>query len=72
MRRWVIFLDQWEQALATGKEVIVLGDMNLDLLKFDTAGVHQPLVDAMMENIYPHGVVQCVKAATQFWSGQCS
>ena len=26
MRRWVIFLDQWETALETGKEVIVLGD----------------------------------------------
>ena len=32
MRRWVIFLDQWETALATGKEVIVLGDCNLDQL----------------------------------------
>ena len=33
MRRWVIFLDPWEQALATGKEVLVLGDTNLDHLK---------------------------------------
>ena len=70
MRRWVIFLDQWELALATGKEVIVLGDINLNSLKFDNAGVNQPLVDAMMENIYPHGVVQCVKGATHFWPGQ--
>ena len=70
MRRWIIFLDQWEKALATGKEVIVLGDVNLDHLKFDKAGVLQPLVDAMMARIYPHGVIQCVQTATHFWPGQ--
>ena len=70
MRRWVIFLDQWEQALATGKEVMVLGDINLDHFRFDRAGGLQPLVDAMVERIYPSGVVQCVQAATHFWPGQ--
>ena len=70
MRRWVIFLDQWEQALRTGREVIVLGDVNLDHFKFDKAGVLQPLVNSMKERIYPHGVVQCVQAATRFWPGQ--
>ena len=70
MRRWVIFLDQWEQALATGKEVLVLGDCNLDLFKFDRAGVLQPLVDSMMQRIYPHGVVQCVQGPTHSWPGQ--
>ena len=70
MRRWVIFLDQWEQALATGKEVLVLGDINLDHIKFDKAGGLQPLVDTMVEKIYPSGVVQCVKTATHFWPGQ--
>ena len=49
MRRWIIFIDQWEQALATGKEVIVLGDCNLDLLKFDNAGAEQPFVDLMLQ-----------------------
>ena len=70
MRRWVIFLDQWEQALATGKEVIVLGDCNLDHFKFNHSGVLQPLVDTMMNRIYPHGVAQCVQVATHFWPGQ--
>ena len=69
-RRWVIFLDQWEQALASGKEVIVLGDCNLDFLKFGNSGVLQPLVDAMFERIYPHGVVQCVQEPTHSWPGQ--
>ena len=70
MRRWVIFLDQWEMALATGKEVIVLGDYNLDFLKFNSAGVLQPLVDTMLQRIYPHGVIQCVQGPTHSWPGQ--
>ena len=32
--RWVIFLEQWEKALDTGKEVVVMGDFNLDFLTF--------------------------------------
>ena len=70
LRRWIIFLDQWENALATGKEVIVLGDCNLNHLKFGSLGVLQPLVDSMMEKVYPHGVVQCVQGATHSWPGQ--
>ena len=57
----MIFFEQWEKALASGKEVVVLGDINLDHFKFDRAGVLQPLVDSMMERIYPHAVVQCVQ-----------
>ena len=30
LARWVIFLEQWEKALDTGKECIVMGDFNLD------------------------------------------
>ena len=70
IRRWSIFLDQWEQAVASGKEVIVMGDINLDFLKFGRAGNLQPLVDLLMERIYPHGVVQCVQGPTHFWPGQ--
>ena len=70
MRRWIIFIDQWEQALDTGKEVIVLGDCNLDLLKFDNAGAEQPLIDLMLQRIYPHGVIQCVQDSTRSWPGQ--
>ena len=70
LRRWVIFLDQWDRALTTGKEVIVMGDCNIDHLKFSRAGSLQPLVDAMLERIYPHGVVQCVQGVTHSWPGQ--
>ena len=64
------FLDQWERALDTGKEVIVLGDCNLDFLKFNDAGQLQPLVDLVLERIYPHGVQQLVKVPTRSWPGQ--
>ena len=33
--RWITFLDQWERALDTGKEVIMMGDFNLDYLRYD-------------------------------------
>ena len=70
MARWCIFLDQWEKALATEKEVIVLGDFNLDHLKFTNSGRLQPMVDKMIESVFPHGVVQCVKGATHSWPGR--
>ena len=72
LQRWLIFLDQWERALGTGKEVIVLGDCNLDHQKFDNAGVLQPLVDSLVQQIYPHGVVQCVQDVTHSRPGQVS
>ena len=53
----MIFLDKCEKALATGKQVIVLGDCNLDHLKFDRSGVLQPLVDGMMDKVNLHCVV---------------
>ena len=70
LERWLTFLDQWERALGTGKEVIVMGDCNLDFLKFDDAGQLQPLVDLVLENIYPHGVQQLVQVPTRSWPGQ--
>ena len=70
LERWLTFLVQWERALGTGKEVIVMGDCNLDFLKFDDAGQLQPLVDLVLENIYPHGVQQLVQVPTRSWPGQ--
>ena len=67
--RWIIFVDQWTRALDTGKEVIVMGDCNLDFFKFNDAGQLQPLVDLVVENIYPHGVQQLVTVPTHSWPG---
>ena len=70
LARWSIFLEQWSQALASGKEVIVMGDCNLDHFKFTNAGQLQPLVDALIQEIYPHGVQQCVQGVTHSWPGR--
>ena len=68
--RWSIFLNQWERALDSGKEVIVMGDFNLDYFKFSNSGQLQPLVDKLVEQIYPHGVQQVVQGPTHSWPGK--
>ena len=75
--RWIIFLDQWERALATGKEVHVLGDINLNHLNWTKPNLSpndqtyrlKPLINALFTTILPHGVTQCVKVATRVWPG---
>ena len=68
--RWSTFLNQWQRALDSGKEVIVMGDFNLNHFKFTDAGQLQPLVDQLIEEIYPHGVQQCVQGPTHSWPGR--
>ena len=68
--RWSVFLDQWVRALESGKEVIVMGDFNLNFFKFTNAGQLQPLINQLMEQVYPHGVQQCVQGPTHSWPGQ--
>ena len=70
--RWSIFLNQWERALDSGKEVVVLGDFNLDYFKLTNMGQLQPLVDQLIEQIYPHGVQQLVQGPTHSWPGQAN
>ena len=47
-----------------------MGDCNLDYLKLTDAGQLQPLIDLMLERIYPHGVQQSVQVPTRSWPGQ--
>ena len=35
LARWILFLEQWEKALDSGKECKVMGDFNPDFLKFN-------------------------------------
>ena len=71
--RWIIYLEQWEKALDTGKEVVVMGDFNLDFLTFhrpDLSSSSQafrmkPLVEEMFARVVSHGVKQCVVGATR-------
>ena len=34
MDRWISFLDQWERAVGSGKEICVMGDINLNFLNW--------------------------------------
>ena len=76
--RWITFLEQWERALDSGKECIVMGDFNLDFLTFNRDNFSsssqarlKPLVEELYARVVPHGVKQCVLGPTrQGWAGQ--
>ena len=70
--RWLIFLDRWEAALREDREVIVLGDINLDFLKWgrdlpasDSNARLKGLTDSLFTRIFPLGVSQLVRTATR-------
>ena len=73
LQRWLIFLEKWEQALSEGREVLVLGDMNLDFLKWnrrdlptnDSSCRLKQLNEHLFTKIFPHGVSQPVTVATR-------
>ena len=78
LARFVTFLDQWERAVATGREICVLGDFNLDFLHFGRNNVPansqsarlKQLTEELFERIIPHGFVQMVSVFTRSWPGQ--
>ena len=78
LERWCGFLDQWEAAISTESEIIVIGDANLDFLKWRdeniTTSSHtyrlRPLVTQLFDRIIPHGFVQLVSVATRICQGQ--
>ena len=69
------FLDQWEKAIAEGKECHVIGDCNLDFLTWKDPSLPdlskpdelKPLVNQLFDKIFPFGFVQHVSTATRFW-----
>ena len=79
LTRWLEFLSQWEAALSENKEVVVLGDCNLNFLTFNEAcsdhvadaqtNKLKSLVQALFSRILPLGVTQCVQVATRHWPG---
>ena len=69
-----MFLDQWERALSTGKECLVMGDSNLDHLLIGSPDLqqyrHRDLIDSLCNRIYPLGVKQCIQGYTHSRHGQ--
>ena len=78
LERWLNFLDQWETAIQEDKEIHVLGDTNLDFLKWKDSSQPgsqqknrlQKLSNAVFDRIFPFGFVQLVSQPTRFWPGQ--
>ena len=60
LKRWVVFLDQWEKALDSGMEVIVCGDVNLNHLDWCLPSYQQsgqtkklmPLIERLFEKLF--------------------
>ena len=74
LARWLVFLEQWERALETQKECIVLGDSNIDHLFIGSPQLsqyrHKDLLNQLCNRIYPLGVKQCVQGYTHSRPGQ--
>ena len=78
-RRWDIFLHQVECALQTGKEIHILGDMNLDFFEFANidnissdshTGRLAPLIKSFRDRIIHQGFFQLIKDPTHTWQGK--
>ena len=75
---WESFIQKCEMAIASGKEIHVMGDTNLDYLDFnkdahelsDHAAQLRPLVNALQVHIIPHGFLQLMNEVTRIWPGQ--
>ena len=80
LARWLIFLEQWERALATGMEVHCLGDMNLNHCNWTDPNIPRTnqsyklreLISSLFTRIFPHGVTQLVSGPTRHFPGQVS
>ena len=61
--RWISLIGQWENALRSGKEICVQGDMNLNFFNMDETEFNsdltfkklQPLVMVLFDKINPYG-----------------
>ena len=70
--RWERFIESWKRALEEDKEVIVMGDINIDSLSWglddivssDRAYRQKELINLLFEQIFPLGVSQHVQVPT--------
>ena len=78
LARWISFLEQWEVAIMEEKEVHVMGDANIDFIKWRdtrqpdgqcTGKLHQ-LVTQLFDKIIPHGFAQLITGPTRVQQGQ--
>ena len=75
--RWISFLDQWEMAICSGREILVLGDFNTNFLTWTNNNAPmtshtyklRSLTAALFDHIKPHGFVQLINVATRVVTG---
>jgi hypothetical protein len=75
--RWLLFITKWEQALQTGKDVVVMMDANLNFFKWTRSDLPasdqtqrlKPLIELLFSRILPLGVSQLVTVPTCVWAG---
>ena len=73
-------MDMWETALSSGKEVICLGDYNLNHCDWTDTNLPRSsqtyklksLINALFSRIFPHGISQLVVGPTRHMKGQKS
>ena len=73
LQRWLAFVEICERVLKEGKEVMVLGDANLDFLKWsrndmpsnDSSIRLKQLNEVIFSRIFPLGVSQLVSTPTR-------
>ena len=71
--RWKLFIDKWEKALEENKETLVLGDTNMDFLKWnrtdlppnDSSVKLKSLKHELFTRVLPQGVAQMVTKPTR-------
>ena len=70
LNRWRLFIDQWDRA-SIQTDCIVLGDLNLDLLRWASPEYkHSEMVDLVKNVIETKGFVQMVQGITRSWPNQ--
>ena len=70
IRRWRTFISQWKEA-AHHPSVIVIGDINLDILKWtNPERMHIPMIDMVNEDIITMNFGQIIEGPTRFWANQ--
>ena len=68
-QRWFKFVDSWRRAAATS-DVMVMGDINLDLVKWNSPDwVQLKMVNKVKDEIETLGFQQVIKGTTRSWPG---
>ena len=69
--RWRKFVEAWKRAAVGDKNVIVIGDTNLDFLRWDDPEPNkEAMVDKTKDDIEMAGFSQIVQGFTRTWPGQ--